>query len=1039
MVPASCLKKTWLFFISWFVALHTLMAQTVDPALLSSLQWRCIGPYRGGRTCSAAGSASQPNVFYVGAVDGGIWKTDDYGRTWKPVFDHEPTGSIGSLAESPSNPDILYAGSGEGLHRPDLSTGDGIYKTENGGRSWTHLGLRDGQQIPSIAIDPQDPSRLFVAVLGHPYGPNAQRGVYRSTDGGKSFQQVLYVDENTGADQVLLDPQNSSVVFATLWKSREGPWENGAWDGFGGVFKSTDGGTTWKKIGKGLPGNGDSLTQVHLAIAASQPSRMYAAVAYGRKLGIFRSDDGGSTWNRITRDPLPADRIGGGDLPVLAVDPKNPNLVYSTSIVMWKSLDGGKTWTGFRGAPGGDDYQNVWINPVNPDILLVVSDQGAIITVNSGKSWSSWYTQPTAQLYHVEADNAFPYNLYSGQQESGSVGIASRSNDGEITDREWHPVGAEEYGYVAPDPLNPDIVYGGKVSRYDKRTGQVQDVSPGAVHGGKYRFLRTAPLLFSPLDPHSLYLGGNVLFKTQDEGHSWQVISPDLTRNTWNIPPSVGIYRTKQMEHMPRRGVIYTVAPSPLEEHLIWAGTDDGLIQVTRDGGKHWTNVTPPEIHSWNKVSLIDAGHFDPQTAYAAVNNIRVDDQRPHIFRTHDGGKTWTPIVQGLPDEPVNAVREDPVSKGLLYASTETAVYVSFDDGEHWQSLRLNMPATSVRDIMIKDNDLVAATHGRGFWILDDITPLRHISGIHGEENYLYPPADAVRVRWDMNTDTPLPPDEPAGQNPPDGAILDYFLNDHVEGKISLEITGASGKLIRVYSSADTLAAIPHVNIPLYWIRPQQILSAAPGEHRFIWDLHEQPLNIPANYSIGAVYHNTPAEPSSPWVMPGIYTITLKVQGKSYSRKIKVDMDPRVKTPVADLQLQFNLSQSCYQHRLNIMTALHQLQSFRSQINAYPHAISPDLSDSLIVLDQLAEWLETGHRVGNPGFNLLERELAYIQNQLQGADRRPTVSMVRGLNKALSSFRILWKSWKNLNNRVVRINSRLQQTNQPILHLADNP
>ncbi len=890
-----------LSFILSFCMVILVHAQTVDSSLFNSMQWRNIGPFRGGRTEGAAGSAQQPNVFYIGVNNGGVWKTTDYGRTWFPVFDHESTGSIGSVVVAPSDPNIIYVGSGEGLHRPDLSTGKGVFRSDDAGATWTHLGLGDGQQIPKIAVDPKDPNRIFVAVLGHPYGPNKERGIYRSTDGGKHFEKVFFIDENTGGDDVAIDPSNSNTVYATLWEAREGPWENAAWAGtHGGIFKSTDGGTTWKKISKGLP---DNLVQAHIAIAASSPQTLYTAIATttpntyggGSGVGIYRSDDGGESWRKVTEDGRPAARIGGGDVPEIAVDPKNPEIVYSTSIVCWCSSDGGKTWTGIRGAPGGDDYQNIWIDPMHPEIFLLTGDQGALITVNNGETFSSWYNQPTAQVYHVNTDNDFPYHIYSGQQESGSVGIASRGNDGEINFRDWHPVGAEEYGYVAADPLNPNIIYGDKVTKYNKLTGQTQNVSPEVLRGGKYRYVRTEPLLFSPVDNKTLYFAGNVLFKTTDGGDHWQVISPDLTRTNYDIPSSVGTYTTDEMKTMQRRGVIYAVAPSYKDINTIWCGTDDGLIQLTRDAGKTWKDVTPPDINSWSKISIIDAGHFDVNTAYAAVNRIRCDDMHPHIYKTHDGGKTWTEIVNGLPDDPINVVREDSQRKGLLFAGSETAVYVSFDDGEHWQSLRLNMPASSIRDLVIKDDDIVVGTHGRGFWILDNITSLRQISNkLMNQSAILYKPQTAYRVRWSTNTDTPIPQEEPAGQNPPDGAIIDYYLKENAK-EVTLEITDAKGKLIRMYSSNNKPYEIPAVNIPLYWIRPEQLLSAETGSHRFLWDMHYTPLDQPPSYPMTAVYENTPPAETSPWVMPGVYTAKLTVDGQSWKQSFTIKMDTESK------------------------------------------------------------------------------------------------------------------------------------------------
>ncbi|HLQ22188.1 MAG TPA: hypothetical protein VK132_03225 [Gemmatimonadales bacterium] len=706
-------------------------AESYDPALFRELRWRMIGPHRGGRTKAAAGIPDRPNVFYVGAVNGGVWKSEDYGRTWLPIFDDQPTGSVGAIAIAPSSPDVIYVGSGEGLQRPDLSTGDGIYKSTDGGKTWRHLGLREGRQIPQIVVDPGDPSRLFVAVLGSPYGPGPERGLFRSTDGGETFEKVLYRDEDTGAVDVVLDPKDPRTVYAVLWESRQAPWENGVFNGPGsGLYKSTDGGATWKPLTKGLPTfTDDGLGRIGITVAPSEPRRLYATVEAKRSGGLYRSDDAGESWARVNADPRVTER--GSDFAEVKVHPSDPDTVFTASVVTWKSTDGGKTFTAFRGAPGGDDYHRIWINPRHPDVMLIASDQGAIVTVNGGRSWSSWYNQPTAQLYHVSTDNAFPYRVCGGQQESGSVCITSRSDDGEITFREWHPVAVEEYGYVAPDPLDPDIVYGGRLTRYDRRTDQAQNVAPRALRSASFRVLRTAPVVFSPTDPHTLYFASNTLWKTSDGGQTWTEISPDLTRATWEAPANVGKYRATEAAKVTRRGVIYTVAPSAVDGQRIWAGTDDGLIHMTSDGGRTWTDVTPPALRDrpWSKVSLIDASHFDPGTAYAAINTFRLDDLRPHIYRTRDGGRSWTEITAGLPGGGiVNTVREDPVRRGLLFAGTEQAVYVSFDDGASWQSLRLNMPATSIRDLVIKDDDLVVGTHGRSFWILDDITPLRQVA-----------------------------------------------------------------------------------------------------------------------------------------------------------------------------------------------------------------------------------------------------------------------------------------------------------------------
>jgi photosystem II stability/assembly factor-like uncharacterized protein len=986
-----------------------------NPKLFSELHWRDIGPYRGGRTRALAGVPSQPNVFYVAAVNGGVWKTDDYGHTWNPIFDHEDTGSVGALAVVPSNPDVIYAGSGEGLQRPDLSTGDGIYKSLDGGKTWTHLGLRDGQQICQIAIDPKDPNRLFVAVLGHPYGPNKERGLYRSTDGGQNFEKVLYKDENTGASDVKIEPSNPEVVYASLWESRQGPWENAAWaDTTGGLFKSTDGGDHWEQLKQGLPPEG--VVQANIAIAPSRPSRVFASVATLKGTGLYRSDDSGGNWVKITEDSRPALRIGGGgELSVPTFDPKNPDVVYVASIVTWKSSDGGKTWTGIRGAPGGDDYQGMWINPNHPEIQLLVSDQGAVVTVNDGQSWTDWYNQPTAQMYHVSADNAFPYRVCGGQQESGSACVLTRGSDGEITFRDWHPVGVEEYGNVVPDPLDPDIVFGGKVTRYDRRTGQVQNVGPQPIREADYRVVRTAPLIFSPKDLRTLYFGSNTVWKTRNGGISWQQISPDLTRKTWAVPESVGKYSSEASAHPSQRGVIYALSPSPLDINTIWAGSDDGLIYVTNDGGAHWENVTPPALRPWAKVSIIDAGHFDRNTAYAAVNTLRLDDLRPHIYRTHDGGKTWSEVVQGIPASPTNVVREDPKRKGLLFAGTESATYVSFDDGEHWQSLRVNMPATSIRDLLIKDDDLIAATHGRGFWILDDIEPLRQLSEpVATAQAHLFRPQTAMRVRWDTNTDTPLPPDVPAGKNPPDGAVIDYLVGPDGGGEVTLEILDSGGRLVRRYSSSDPIPEMdPKLAIPEYWVRPPQHLANDPGLHRFVWDLHWTPLpEEHEEYPMQAIYEDTPPNDDSPWVMPGSYVVRLTAGGKSYTQALTVKMDPRVHTSLAGLSQQFTLSKQVYDDLLNSRKTMEQIDELRK------HAASQGGSDLAAKLTALVG--EPAGRRGSRGaagadtFRSVTGTLTALLEGLQEADVAPTTQTVAAVANRRAALAKLTQRWMEL-------------------------
>jgi photosystem II stability/assembly factor-like uncharacterized protein len=997
---------------------HRSRAQTPDPSLYSSLEWRMIGPFRGGRTVGATGVRQQPNVFYIGVNDGGVWKSTDYGRVWTPIFDDQPTGSIGDLAVAPSNPNVIYVGSGEGLQRPDLSTGDGIYKSTDAGKTWRHLGLRDGQQVGSIIVDPRDENRLFVAVLGHPYGPNAERGVYRSTNGGETFEKVLYKDENTGAIQVGLDPKNPDIVYAALWAGRQGPWENSFWNGpLSGLFKSIDGGTTWRQIGRGFPTPAQGLGRIGFTIAPSDPQRMYATIDAPALGGIYRSDDAGETWRRTNEEV----RVWGraSDFAELKVDPRNADVVYSANTSTYRSTDGGKTFTAIKGAPGGDDYHRIWINPDNPDIMMIAADQGAIVTVNGGQTWSSWYNQPTAQFYHVITDNQIPYWVYGGQQESGSVGTTSRGDYGAITFREWNPVGAEEYGYIAPDPLDHNIIYGGKITRFDQRSREVQNVSPEAVRSGKYRFLRTAPIIFSGVDPHLLYFAGNVVFKTTNGGHSWDVISPDLTRRDYDVPSSYGMFTDGDLSRAKNRGVIYTIAPSFRDLKVIWTGSDDGAIYVTRDAGKTWTNVTPAALTPWSKVSLMEASHFDDQSAYAAINRIKLDDLHPHIYRTHDGGKTWREIVAGIPaNEVVNAVREDPVRRGLLYAGTERAVYFSLDDGDHWQSLRLNMPATSIRDLVIHDDDIVVGTHGRSFWILDDMTPLRQLDARAAAQDYLFKPKLTYRFRRDKNTDTPLPPEEPAGKNPPDGAILNYRLARDATTPVVIEIADANGSVVRSFSSTDSIAPIEtDLNVPTYWVRPPQRVTTARGTHRFVWDLHYAPPKVLAHdYPISAIYGDTPRGPLGPAVLPGNYTVRLRVNGQVFAQPLTIRMDPRAPISAAGLRLQHDIGIRMNAALDRDFAALSELRARRGVLRTQREGAKPkEIADSLVALDSALARLENGTGPTGVGLARLNEQLATVLDIVESADMDPTsqtVAAAAELEKSLDRTLAQWAEIK---------------------------
>ncbi|HXJ15076.1 MAG TPA: hypothetical protein VNH19_22615 [Candidatus Limnocylindrales bacterium] len=1036
-------------------------AQQYDPNLFSEMRWRCIGPFRGGRTVAISGVPQQPNVFYMAAVNGGVWKTTDFGNTWFPIFDEQTSGSVGALAVAPSDPTILYVGSGEGLQRPDLAVGDGFYKSTDAGKTWTHLGLRDAQQITAIVVDPRNADRVFVAVQGHPYGPNPERGIFRSLDGGKTFEKVLYKDENTGAADLLMDPGNSQVLFAALWAARVAPWEVRNGESFvipgGGLYKSTDGGNTWKQISKGLPGADDVVGRIGIAIAPGNPKRMYLTAEAKKAPGIYRSDDAGESWQRVNEDH----RIGGrgpGAMGI-AVSPDNADVIYVANTTTWKSTDAGKSFTGFKGAPGGDDYQRIWINPNNGQTIALSSDQGAVISVNGGQTWSSWYNQPSAQFYHVTTDNRFPYWVYGAQQESGSAAVLSRSDVGELTFREWSLPGVEEYGYIAVDPRDSNILYGGRITRTNQALNEFANVAPEPIRTGQYRYNRSLPIVFSPFDPDTLYFAANVLFKTADGGRSWQVISPDLTRESPDIPANLGAFSAGDPEKGKHRGTIYALAPSFKEAGTLWAGTDDGLIHITRDAGKLWKNVTPPQLTSWSKISILEASHFDAGTAYAAVNRFRLDDLKPHIYRTRDFGANWQEIVSGLPaNAPINAVREDPARKGLLFAGSETSVYISFNDGDSWQPLQLNLPHTSMRDLAIHGDDLIVATHGRSFWILDDLTPLRQLNDqIAKSPAFLFQPQEAVRWRWNRNPDTPLPPETPAGKNPPDGAIIDYFISGASKGAVTLEILDSTGATVRRYASTDSPLPMDKIAgehpIPMYWVRPSRILSAGPGMHRFVWDLHgESPKSLNKEFPISAIVHDTQLLPLGAWALPGSYTVKLTVDGKQFSQPLSVKMDPRIKAPHPDLQAQASLQAGVVSAMNQSYEALSQVQSVRAQLKDSLPKSKGKLAESLEDLDKQCAALAgatTSTFFGTPpsgkqpeNFSTLNQHFGQLLGIADSADAAPTTQASKVYAELSSDLSALLKRWNDLKqNAVPKLSTELQKaglaaidSNKPLDH-----
>src|SRR6266851_4150180 len=903
-------------------------AQKIDPRLFQELRWRSIGPFRGGRALAVTGVRGQPEVFYFGAVGGGVWRSNDAGRTWKPVFDSQAIASIGAIAVAPSNPQIIYVGTGEADMRSDISYGNGMYRSSNGGKTWARIGLEDSRQIARILVDPRDPEKVFVAGLGHAYGPNAERGVFYSTDGGKNWKRVLFHDENTGAIDLAFEPGNPKTIFAALLQTRRPPWNiYPPSKGLGtGLYRSRDGGEHWEQLsGHGLPREG--LGRMGIAFAPSSPRRIYV-IADAKEGGLFRSDDGGENWRRVSDDK----RIWGRGwyFCEVSVDPKDAGTVYVPNTGLYRSRDGGKTFTLIKGAPGGDDYHQLWVDPDEPQRMILGSDQGAVVTLNGGQTWSSWYNQPTGQFYHVATDNRFPYWVYGAQQDSGAAATPSRGKYRSLNFHDWRPMEAgDENGYVAPDPLNPEVVYGGFVTRQDLRNEHMVQVPPGLAQTEKLRRTWTLPLVFSPLDAHVLYFGAQMLFRTADGGNSWRAISLDLTREDPQVPANLDAATAADAPGEKRRGVIYTIAPSSVQAGEIWAGTDDGLIDLTQDEGKTWSDVTPAKLTPWSKVTHIEASHFDAGTAYAAVDRHRLDDYQAYLYRTRDFGKTWQRVSNGIPEGSfLNCVREDPARKGLLYACTEKGVYVSLNDGDDWQSLQLNLPVTSVRDLVVHENDLVIATFGRSFWILDDVTPLRQIdSHFAAADTWLFCPETAIRMRPGADQGTPVPMDETLAANPPEGAVLDYLLKDKPSTPIQLEIFDSEGKLVRRFASDDVLHKTNPNDVPIQveWLRDPKPLLAGAGMHRFIWDLH---------YALPEGVRSSFWGPAGPLAVPGNYIVKLTANGKSSTQPLTIKLDLRVKTSQDALARQFGLASRVAARLGETSLALQQVGDLRKQIDA---------------------------------------------------------------------------------------------------------
>ena len=1014
-----------------------------------ALHWRLIGPFRAGRVLAVAGVPGNGRDFYFGAVDGGVWKSADAGRTWRPIFDHEPVGSIGALAIAPSASNVVYVGTGEADMRSDLAQGDGMYKSTDAGRHWVHIGLAGTRQIARVIVNPHDPNIVFVAALGHPYGANPERGVFRSLDGGRHWQKVLYINASTGAVDVAFKPGDPQTVYAALWQTRRPPWSvyppsNGPGTG---LYVSHDGGSHWSQIvGHGFPAHPG---RIGLAVAPTQPNLLYALVAGSWKSGgLYRSEDGGVHWQHVSRDPRIFGR--GWYFCSLTVDPRNAERVYVMNTIVLRSDDGGAHFIALKGDPTGDDFHQLWIDPTDPERMILGSDQGTQVTLDGGKTWSSWYNQPTAQIYHISIDNRFPYWIYGSQQDSGAMALPSRTSgaDGITLEqfREISPGG--ENGNIVPDPRDPHIIYGDEtgettsVSRLDLRTGEVRDVDPTLAYpDAHYRTDWTLPLVFSPHDHKTLYFGNQYLFSTDDGGLHWRRISPDLSRKNPGVPPNVGALTARDsIDVGVRRGVIYSIAPSAFSNRVIWVGTDDGRVWRTADGGSHWVNVTPPALTAWSKVTGIELSYFHRHTAYLAVDRHRLDDQRPYIYVTRNDGRTWSLITSGIPaDDFVNVVREDPVEPGLLYAGTEYGVFVSFDDGAHWQSLQQNLPVSSVRDLKIHAGDLVLATHGRGVWIMDDITALRQMAAVRPGAVTLFRPAPAIRLRPAGFTGTPFPKDEPAAANPPDGALIDYLLPAGIRGPVIVTIRDARGRLVRRYSSAErvlppnpgTLKFAPE------WVPPPVIPSAQPGMHRLVWDLHYASL---APTAAGA-----PQQPGV-WAPPGRYGVALSVEGVTYREPLTVKPDPRVKASREALRSEFRFARRVERAQLrasaaeaNAVKLLDALDLRLSGRGAEHAAVAAFYAQARSIS---GEWPFPQHRpafgAGPPhnvrSLAMLSGDLSRLQRAVDDADAAPSPDAHGAfaiLSRQLAAALGQWRELRQVD--LPKLNARLRAAGEPPL------
>jgi photosystem II stability/assembly factor-like uncharacterized protein len=1018
---------------------------SVDESLYSGMKWRLVGPLRGGRALAVEGVAGEPNLYYFGAVAGGVWKTTDSGQTWTPLFQNEAVSSVGAMAVAPSDHNVIYIGTGEAAIRGDITFGDGVYKSVDSGKHWKNIGLTDSRQIGALVVHPSNPDIVLVAALGHAFGPNPERGIFKTTDGGRTWRNVLFKDENTGGIDVVFDPHNPNIVYAALWQARRQPWYFSSGGPGSGLYRSIDGGETWQRLeGNGLPDG--ILGRIGVSVSGFDPNRIYALIE-AQAGGLYRSDDGGDHWTRVNDDGRFRQRAWY--FSKVYADPKSADTVYVLNTGLYRSADGGRTFNLLPATHG--DHHGLWIDPQNPERLINANDGGASISTDGGKTWSTINNQPTAQFYHVAVDNAFPYHIYGAQQDSSNVAIASRSDQGVIRRQDWYQAGGGECGFVVPDPRDPLIIYSnneGYITRYNKRTEQYQDVSVWPVdvsgHGAsdlKHRFQWVSPLLISPHNPDTLYTAAECVFKSTDDGQTWTAISPDLTRNDRDKQKPSGGPLTRDITSVEYYDTVFALAESPKQKGLLWAGTDDGLIHLTTDDGKNWSNVTPPQLPEWSTVSSIEPSPHDPATAYVAVDRHRLDDFRPLILVTHDSGKTWDIITTGIPATAyVHAVREDPVRRGLLYAGTETGVHFSLDDGNHWQSLQLNLPTSPVHDLVVKDNDLVVATHGRSFWVLDDITPLRQLDPKSPAATILYQPEPAVRLHYPDEVDK----HEPAGENPPSGAIIDYYFKQKPSDEVVLEVLDSNNNLIRRLSSREEKGDAQ----PEEWpdrVPEAKTIPAEGGMNRYVWNLrYQDPVQIP-----GAFYSDD--GPRGPLVIPGDYQVRLTVAGQTQTSRLQVIADPRTHGSEDALHKELALLLETRDRIRQLHQAVNQIRDLKLQIDSLHQRFAAneslrralDQTKSLrekisLVEEQLIQVDMKGSEANLAFPNMLNEELDSFSHVIEQADAAPTQAQYDVFRMLSANEDEALKTWGQIQTAdLPAVNNLVRESNIPVLTVRD--